>query len=343
MKYRSVVITRKGSPEVLKVIENDLRAPLAGEARIRILATGVGRTDVVMRRGFYPYAPRIPFAPGYEIIGVVDAVGEGVSSVVTGDQVAALTVHGGYAEYIYLDEKHLVHVPTGLDPAEAVTLILNYVTAYQMLHRLAEVKPGDKVLVTGANGGVGTALLQLGRLADLTVYGTASHQNYKLLTELGAILIDYKTQDFVQVIRAAEPKGLDFVIEGVGGVYIRRGFAVLRRGGKLVEYANSGFLALLGDLAALQLLDWLPDGKSGQFYGITALYRKDRRPFMEDLPVLFDLLKAHKLKPIIAQKFPILEAAEANKLLESGKANGKIVLLAHELLRESTRFDVQAG
>jgi NADPH:quinone reductase-like Zn-dependent oxidoreductase len=119
MKYRSVIITRKGSPDVLKIIENDLRAPRAGEARIRILATGVGRTDVVMRRGYYPYAPRIPFAPGYEIIGVVDAVGEGVSSVAAGDQVAALTVHGGYSEYIYLDEKHLVHVPTGLDPAEA--------------------------------------------------------------------------------------------------------------------------------------------------------------------------------------------------------------------------------
>jgi NADPH:quinone reductase-like Zn-dependent oxidoreductase len=332
MKYRSVVITRKGPPDVLKVIENDLRAPRAGEARIRILATGVGRTDVVMRRGFYPYAPRIPFAPGYEIIGIVDMVGDGVSSVAAGDQVAALTVHGGYAEYIYVDEKHLVHVPPGLDPADAVTLILNYMTAYQMLHRFAKVKPGDKVLVTGANGGVGTALLQLSRLADLTVYGTASQNNHKLLTEQGAIPIDYKTQDFVRVIRAAEPKGLDFVVEGVGGSYIRRGFEVLRRGGNLVEYANSGFLALLRDLATLQLLHWLPDGKSGQFYGITALYRKDRQPFMEDLPVLFDLLKQNKLKPIIAQKFAILEAANANALLESGKAHGKIVLLAPELL-----------
>jgi len=332
MKYRSVIITRKGSPEVLKVVENDLRAPLAGEARIRILATGVGRTDVIMRRGYYPYAPRIPFAPGYEIIGVVDAVGEGVSSVAVADQVAALTVYGGYAEYIYLPEEKLTRVPPGLDPAEAVTLILNYVTAYQMLHRSAKVKPGDKVLVTGANGGVGTALLQLGRLAELKVYGTASKTNHKLLIEQGAIPIDYRTQDFVQVIRAAEPGGLDFVIEGVGGSYIRRGFAVLRRGGKLVEYANTGFLALLRGLAILQIMNWLPNGKSGQFYGITALYRKDRRPFMEDLPVLFSLLQQKKLKPIIAQKFPILEAAKANELLESGKANGKIVLLAPELL-----------
>jgi NADPH:quinone reductase-like Zn-dependent oxidoreductase len=332
MKYKSVIITRKGSPEVLKIIDNDLRAPRAGEARIKILATGVGRTDVVMRYGYYPFAPKIPFAPGYEIIGVVDAVGAGVSRVAVGDRVAALTVYGGYAEYIFLDEEHLVHVPTTLDPAEAVTLILNYMTAYQMLHRSAQVKAGDRVLITGASGGVGTALLQLGKLVNLTMYGTVSHSKRGLLTELGAFPIDYNTQDFVEVIRKAEPHGLDFVFDGIGGAYIGRGFAVLRRGGKLVAYGNSGFIALLLGLARLQLLNWLPNGKLGEFYGITALYRNDRQPFMEDLPVLFKLLEEGKLKPIIAKRFPLLEAAEANELLESGTVNGKIVLLTAELL-----------
>lgn len=332
MKYKSVVITKKGSPEVLKVIENELRAPRSGEARIKILATGVGRTDVVMRYGFYPFAPRIPFAPGYEIIGVVDAIGQGVSRVAVGDRVAAITVYGGYSEYIFLNEEHLVHVPATLDPAEAVALILNYVTAYQMLHRFAKVQAGGKILITGANGGVGTALLQLGKLANLTMYATASRNNHDLLVEHGAIPIDYHSQDFVDVIHEAEPNGIDFVLEGIGGNHIPRAFKVLRRGGKLVEYGNSGFIALLLDLVKLQMLTWFSNGKSSEFYGITGIYRKDKQPFMEDLPVLFNLLQEGKLKPIIAAKFPILEAAKANELLESRKVNGKIVLLAPELL-----------
>jgi NADPH:quinone reductase-like Zn-dependent oxidoreductase len=332
MKYRSVVITRRGSPEVLKVVENDLREPGSGEVRVRVLATGVGLTDVVMRYGYYPYAPKIPFVPGYEIIGVVDALGEGVSHVTFGDRVAALTVYGGYAEYIYLGEEHLVHVPATLDPAEVVTLILNYITAYQMLHRSAKVKTGDKVLITGASGGVGTALLQLGKLASLAMYGTASHSKRDILTELGAIPIDYKTQDFVDVICETEPNGLDFVFDGVGGNYIGRGFRVLRRGGKLVEYGYPGFQAMLLGYAKLLLLHWLPNGKSGEFYGITAQYQKNKRPFFEDLPVLFKLLEEGTLKPLIAMKLPILEAAKANELLESGSIRGKIVLLAPELL-----------
>ncbi len=332
MKYKSVIITRKGSPDVLKVVENDLREPRAGEARIRILAAGVGRTDMIMRRGFYPYAPKIPFAPGYEIVGVVDAIGAGVARVVVGDRVAALTVYGGYAEYIYVGAEHLVHVPASLDPAEAVALILNYVTAYQMLHRSARVESGDRVLITGASGGVGTALLQLGQLAELTMYGTASRRNFDLLVEAGARPIDYHTQDFVEVIRAAEPAGLDYVFEGIGGSTIWSGFSVLRRGGKLVAYGNSGFISLLIDLLRLYELNLWPNAKSGEFYGITALYRKDRRPFMTDLPILFDLLGVGKLKPRIAAKFPLLEAAQANELLESGQVSGKIVLLAPELL-----------
>ncbi len=331
-KYRSVVLTRKGPPEVLQVVENDLRDPGPGEARVKIQATGVGRTDVVMRYGYYPYAPKIPFVPGYEVVGLVDAVGANVSRVAAGDRVAALTVYGGYAEYVYRSADELVHVPAALDSAEAVTLILNYVTAYQMLHRSAKVQAGHKALMTGASGGVGTALLQLGHLAGLKMYGTASLGKHHLLQAMGATPIDYRTQDFVEVIHQMEPGGLDFVFEGLGGSAIRRGFAVLRRGGKLVAYGNSGFITLLRDLAQVQLGHWLPNGKSGEFYGITALYRKDRTPFFEDLPILFKLLEERKLQPIIGQRFPLLEAARANELLESGQASGKIVLLAPELL-----------
>jgi NADPH:quinone reductase-like Zn-dependent oxidoreductase len=331
-KYCSVVLTRQGPPEVLQVVENELRDPGPDEARIKIQATGVGRTDVVMRYGYYPYAPKIPFVPGYEVVGLVDAVGANVSRVAVGDRVAALTVYGGYAEYAYRSADELVHVPVALDAAEAVTLILNYVTAYQMLHRSAKVQAGQKALMTGASGGVGTALLQLGQLAGLKMYGTASRNKQQLVQETGATPIDYRAQNFVDVIHQAEPGGLDFVFEGLGGSYIRRSFSVLKRGGKLVAYGNSGFMTLLRDLAQVQLGRWLPNGKSGEFYGISALYRKDRIPFFEDLPILFKLLEEKKLKPLIGQRLPLLEAAQANRLLESGQVSGKIVLLAPELL-----------
>jgi NADPH:quinone reductase-like Zn-dependent oxidoreductase len=331
-KYKSVTATKRGGPEVLQVIENELRPPRVREARIKVLAAGIGRKDVVYRYGASPLAPRPPFVPGYEILGVVDAVGEGVTDVATGDRVAALTGSGGYAEFIYLGAEHLVPMPATLDPAEAVTLVLNYVTAYQMLHRTAQVKAGDKALMIGASGGVGTALLELGRLAGLTLYGTASQGKHHVLTELGAVPIDYRTQDFVDVIRKAEPTGLDFVFNGMGAEYSSRALAVLHRGGKLVEYAPpASFSGLLFGLVKLAWLNLLPNGKSAAFYGISALYARDKRPFKEDLPKLCKLLEERRIRSIVAARFPILEAAQANALLESGAVTGNVVLLAPEL------------
>lgn len=335
MKYKSVVVTKRGGPEVLQVVENELRAPSAGEARIKVLATGVGRTDINYRYGYSPFSPKVPFVPGYEITGVVDAIGEGVTRVAVGDRVAALTGHGGYTEMIYLGQEHLVPVPPSLAPAEVVTLILNYVSAYQMLHRVAKVKAGDKVLMIGASGGVGTALLQLGKLANLKMFGTASPRKQDVLTGLGAIPIDYHTQDFVDVIRQAEPNGIDFVFDGMSGGGDDRGLAVLRRGGKLVGYAApTGVLSILMGLVKLASINLLPNGKSAEFYGITALYLRDKKPFMEDLPQLFKLLEEGKIKPIITTQLPLLEARKANELLESGQVVGNIVLLAPELLSE---------
>jgi NADPH:quinone reductase-like Zn-dependent oxidoreductase len=332
MHYRSIIITERGTPEVLKIVENELREPTPGEVRIKILATGVGLTDVAMRYGYYPYAPKIPFVPGYEIVGMIDKIGAGTSRVAVGDRIGALTVSGGYAEYIYLSEGELFHVPSQLDPAEVVALILNYTTAYQMLYRTTKVKKGNKVLITGASGGVGSALLELGNLAKLEMYGLASRKKHEIVRSLGGQPIDYKTKDFVKVIRDAEPDGLDFVFDGVGGEYIGRGFKVLRKGGKLVEYGFPGFTAMLLGYAKLKMLDILPNRKSGEFYGITAQYIKDKQPFFDDISILLKLLEDGKLKPIIAEKFPILDAAKANALLESGNISGKIVLQSPELL-----------
>jgi NADPH:quinone reductase-like Zn-dependent oxidoreductase len=332
MKYKSIIVTRRGSPEVLKIIENDLRTPSAGEARIKILATPVCRPDITARYGHTPFPPKIPFVPGYAVIGIVDAIGEGVTKAAVGDRVAALTAYGGYAEYIFLDKKHLVPVPKTLDTAEVVTLILNYIVAYQTLHRSVKVKAGDKVLIIGASGGVGTALMQLGKLDNLTMYGIASKNKHNILTEMGAIPIDYHTQDFVEVIRKAEPEGIDAVFDGMGGDYFERGFSVLKRGGTLVEYGNPlSFSRMLHLFGQVILFNLLPNGKSVKFYG-TGASRINRRPFLEDWATLFKLLEEGRIRPVIMKKFPILEAAKANELLESGKVIGNVVLLAPELL-----------
>jgi NADPH:quinone reductase-like Zn-dependent oxidoreductase len=333
MKYKNVVVIKRGGPEVLQVTENDLREPAAGEARIKVLATGVGGTDVNYRYGYSPFSPKVPFVPGYEIVGVVDAVGAGVSRVALGDRVAALTGQGGYSEVIYLREEHLVRVPESLDAAEVATLALNYVSAWQMLQRVANVQAGNKVLLIGASGGVGTALLQLGRLADLKMYGTASPAKHKLVTEMGAIPIDYHSQDFVEVIRQAEPDGIDFVFDGIGGTESDRGLAVLRRGGKLVAYAPAtGLGMLLQGALKLVFLNLRSNGKKAASYGISALYARDKKPYIEDIQLLFKLLEEGKIKPVIMQRFPLLEAGKANELLESGQVIGNIVLLAPEIL-----------
>jgi NADPH:quinone reductase-like Zn-dependent oxidoreductase len=278
----------------------------------------------------------VPFVPGYAIVGVVDAAGAGVTQAAQGTEVAAYLIVGGYAEYVYLPENQIIPVPPSLNPAEAVTLVLNYVTVYQALNRSAKVKAGDKVLIIGASGGIGTAFLQLGRLAGLRMYGIASKSKHAIVTEYGATPIDYHTEDFVEVIRRAEPGGLDAVFDGVGGDYPERAFPLLRRGGVLVGYGNPlSMRGLLRALAKMLVLSLLPNGKRIKPYGASASLPFNRKPFLEDWAVLFRLLQQGKIRPVISGEFPLLEAARANALLESGQVIGNLVLVAPELLETS--------
>jgi NADPH:quinone reductase-like Zn-dependent oxidoreductase len=332
MNYKCVMVTQRGGPEFLQVVENPLRAPQPGEVRIKNLSASVSLPDVEARYGRSPFKLKIPFVPGYAIVGDVDQIGEGVENAGIGDRVAALTVYGGYSEYIYLQEDQLIPVPPGLDPAEVVPLILNYIVAYQTLHRSAKVKHSDKVLIIGASGGIGTAFLQLGKLAYLAMYGLASSSKHPILTEYGATPIDYHTQDFVELIRKAEPDGLDAVFDGIGGDYIKQSFSLLHQGGTYVGYCNPQSLSgMFGYLGQVILYSVLPNGKSAKFYG-TGISRFKRRLFMADWAALFELLDEGKIKPLIAAKYPILEAAQANQRLESGDVSGNIVLLAPEIM-----------
>jgi NADPH:quinone reductase-like Zn-dependent oxidoreductase len=194
--------------------------------------------------------------------------------------------------------------------------------------------PGYAILIIGASGGIGTAFLQLGRLANLSMYGIASKSKHAILAEYGATPIDYCTQDFVQVIRRAEPGGLDAVFDGMGGDYIEKAFPLLRRGGVLVGYGNPlSMRGLMRALAKILVLNLLPNGRTFKPYGASAFLPFNRKPFLEDWAVLFRLLQERKIRPVISGEFPLLEAARANALLESGQVVGNLVLVAPELLK----------
>lgn len=331
MKYKSVIVPHRGSPDVLQVIENDLRTPSHEEVRIKVIAAPVCLPDIQARYGQSPFPPKTPFVPGYAIVGIVNAIGENVTDVAVGNRVASLTAYGGYSEYIFLKQNRLIHVPTNLDPADVATIILNYVLAYQTLHRLAKVKTGNKILIIGASGGIGTAYLQLGRLANLQIYGIASKSKHAVLAEYGVMPIDYRTQNFVEIIRQLEPNGINAVFDGMGGEYIKQGISILQQGGVFVEYGNpitfSGMLNLLFQVIFINLQ---PNGKRMKLYGNSS--RINMQPFREDWAILFKLLEESKIKPVIHMKFPILEASQANALLESGQVIGNVVLLSPEFL-----------
>jgi NADPH2:quinone reductase len=344
VKHTRIIVTHYGGPDALQVVEEEYPAPKAGEVRARVLAAGVSLPDVLAREGVHPETPRVPYTPGWDLVGIVDQIGEGVSSFELGQTVAAMPISGCYAQYVCLPQHKFIPAPAGLDPAEAVAVVLNYITAYQMLNRSAKVKQGQRVLIHGASGGVGTALLQLGRLAGLEMYGTCSAQAAEVVKELGATPIDYRNSDFVQEVHHLTCDGGDAVFDGIGGDNLWRSREALREGGRVVVY---GFQAKLhgGRMASgaprgrhpireSAILGWyilrnwfLPGRKSMVPYSIQWLMRLKPAWFRQDLLTLFDLLQKKKIKPLIAERLPLCQARHAHELLGSGGVIGKIVLI----------------
>ena len=349
MKHHRVVVSRHGGPDVLQVVEEDLPEPGAGEVRVKVLAAGVSAFDLIYRRwGHLPGSPRLPFTLGEDIVGVVDKLGTGVSSLEPGQTVAGgtgfLGVGGGYAEFICLLASELVPVPSGLDPAEAVCLVVNYLTAHQHLHQIAGVRSGERILVHGAAGGVGTALLQLGKLAGLEMYGTASKHNHQLVSALGATPIDYRNEDFVERIRSLTGDGVDVVLDPVGGArHLWRSYRALSKGGQLVwlgSAATNKQGLRVGPLSMMLIVWWvraalmvfllrlIPDGKQVPPCPTLDKFAKAHHEwYRETLTELLDSLAAGRIKPVVAERIPLAEAARAHELLERSGHTGKVVLV----------------
>jgi len=343
--YKRALVTKLGGPEVLQIVEDERPQPAANEARVRIIAAGLSFADITMREGVHLEKPHIPFTPGWDLVGIVDQLGPKANRLQIGELVVAMPVIGGQAEYICLPESEFVPVPPGVDPLDALCIVFNYLTAYQMMYRSAQLKPGQRVLIHAAGGGIGTALLQLGRLMDVEMYGTASERSHDLVRSLGATPIDYRHVDFVQEIRRLTGDGVDVVFDGIGGKHIWRSRGALKAPGKVIAYGlmtsisggqlSSGIRRLRGiGIIALGIASScvMPGRKKIVPYSIQRLKRSKPEWFREDIGHLFDLVRQGKIKPIIAAKIPLVEIQRAYDLLERKGVQGKIVLICDQAM-----------
>jgi NADPH:quinone reductase-like Zn-dependent oxidoreductase len=341
MSWQHLRISRFGGPEVLQLVTDAaLPEPVHGEVRIKVLAAGTGFTDTMIRRGRYPdFKGPLPFTPGYEIVGVIDKAGVGVTAPREGEIVADLCVVGGYAQYAIRPANALVPVPEGIDPAQAVCIPLAYLTAFQMLTHCRKLSPGTTILVIGASGTVGTALLDLARHLGLKAIGTCSAANIAVVERFGAAAIDYRHGDFVNSVRQLTPggEGVDIAFDAIGGEHFSRSFACLARRGLLVGYGAQTMAVgdeslLAAGVGLLRLKLWrafkfLFGGRSALFYSVTTRRSRHPQEYQTDMATLFELLRLGAINPVVVDRLPLAAASEVHERIDRGGLGGKIVLL----------------
>ncbi|MFE3166436.1 medium chain dehydrogenase/reductase family protein [Streptomyces sp. NPDC059224] len=334
-----VVLPGIVEPEGLQIRHRQIPAPGAGQIVVRVEATGVSFAEQQMRRGRYYDQPPFPFVPGYDLVGTVLTAGEAVTPGLVGKRVASLVKVGGWASHVVLDAADAVEVPAGVGAAEAETLVVNGITAWQMLHRKARVRQGGTILVHGANGGVGTVLVQLARAAGLRVIGTASARHHDALREMGVTPVDYRAEDVPARVRELAPGGVDAVFDHLGGRSVVDSWNLLARAGTLVAYGSattrddsgSKQLPVLKILGRVWLWNALPNGRHACFFNVwegRALGKnRFRARLSADLTQVFEALQRGEVTARIAARMPLTRAAEALRLAESGTVAGKIVLV----------------
>ncbi|MFD4642684.1 medium chain dehydrogenase/reductase family protein [Lentzea sp. NPDC058436] len=334
-----IVLPGVVEPDGLHVRVRDLPAPGEGQVVLRMEATGVCFAEQQMRLGKYYDQPPFPFVPGYDVVGTVVAAGPGVDRDLRGHRFAVVTKVGAWASHLIVEAGDLVPVPDGVDAAAAETVAVNGVTAWQMLYRTAKVKRGDTIVVLGANGGVGSTLVQLARHAGIKVIGTASARNLDAIRELGAIPVDYRDPNMYARIRELAPEGVDAVFDHVGGPALKESWKLLRRGGALVNYGSAAtkdepgnaMLPVLKLFGQLMVWNLLPNGKRAGFYNFWAGKRFRLNTFRtrlrDDLVQVLNLVESGAVTPQIAARIPLPEAAAALTLAESRTVVGKVIIV----------------
>ncbi|MFG2749669.1 medium chain dehydrogenase/reductase family protein [Streptomyces xanthophaeus] len=334
-----VVLPGKVEPEGLELHRGPVPVPAAGQVLIGMEATGVSFAEQQMRRGRYYDQPSFPFVPGYDLVGTVLAAGPGVAAGLVGRRVAAMTKTGGWASHVLVDAADAVEVPEGVTAADAETAVVNGITAWQMLHRKARVRAGGTVLVHGANGGVGSVLVQLALAGGVRVIGTASARHHEALRALGVVPVDYRSGDVPARVRQLAPGGVDAVFDHVGGDGVVDSWRLLAPGGTLVSYGSaatrddegSGAWPVLRLLGRVWLWNWLPNGRSAYFFNVWAgrayAGNRFRARLRSDLTQVFTALQRGEITARVAAEIPLSRAAEAMRLAESGTVAGKVVLV----------------
>lgn len=328
---RVLMLQKFGGPDGFATVERPMPTPGVGEVLVKVLAASVQFTDVIMRKGRYPdLKDKPPLVLGYDVVGEVVNVGAGVEGLSSGQRVADLTVTGSYAQYRTLKANRVTVVNPALDAAEATTLVLSWMIAYQLLHRDARVQQGQKLLVIGAAGAVGQALVVLGKLAGCQVWGAAHARHADLLGALGATHIDSDRDDFAKVLAG----GFDVVFDGIGEKGFSRAWRAVGERGHLSAY---GFSAAVKSNASLALVGfWFAKlwwwnkfcgGRSARFVSITALRQQHPEWFVADLGILLGMLGRGEIKPRVAERIGLDAVADAHRRLERGGLEGKIVLV----------------
>jgi synaptic vesicle membrane protein VAT-1 len=334
---RAIWITRHGGPQVLEVQEASDPSPAEGEIRIRVAAAGLNFSDILARLGFYPAAPKPPCVMGYEVSGTVDRIGAGVEGVAEGDRVVAMTRHGGQADIVCVPARCAVKLPDEISFETAAALPVNYLTAAHMARRVAGVRPGDTILVHAAAGGVGQALLQICQIiGGVRVIGTASASKHDMLRQNGcAEAIDYRTKDYVrEARRLTGDKGVDVVFDCLGGADWKRGYRLLRSGGRLVAYGFANVqsgetrrllpaLAQLARMPRFSPLRLMTDNKSVSGVTISDMWGE---PLLQDLAETVRLCQQGKLRPRVDSTFSFARAVDAHRRIQTRQNAGKVIL-----------------
>jgi len=325
---KKVVITAYGDEGKLAVVECDLPEPAAGQVQLTVEYTIVSGSDVNMRRGTYPFQKKPPLTPGYSVIGKVCVNGKNCSVFKIGDRVASLSKYEGQAERINLPEKYLVRVPDGVEGRGAVALILDWATAYQMLHRAARVSTGQKIFVHALSGAVGGALLRLGQLKGAQVFGTASLKRHAELRQLGVLPFDYATKSWIAAMQ--ELGGVDAVFDPLGFESFDESYSILKKGGILVGYGMNlpawtgtperSVIPSVLKLFSKNLLFW--SGKRTTFFGVS----RSSKYYARDLEQLFAWLKDGRISVPIKAIFKLDEIQKAHRDYASSARMGSIVI-----------------
>jgi len=335
---RAVFAPRWGGPDVLRVAERQVGPPDADQIVVEVAAAGVAFGDILLREGLQRQL-RPPVIPGYDAAGIVRAVGSDIHDLREGDNVAVWTGGtGGYATHVVAPRTSAVRYPPELAAAASVTsLVLNYVTALQMLTRSVALADGATILVQSAAGGVGSALLELGALRGMTMFGTASAAKSDFVTQLGGIPIDYRGEDYARQVRAQAPDGIDAVFDALGPASWKSALPLLRPGGHLVVYGASstskngrrnipGLLNALLRAPRTGYLTYFLKGVGVSGYNSVKAISAHPDWFTQDLSHLLGLLAAGKIAPRIHRTFALEDAGDAQKELGAGRVSGKIVL-----------------